>query len=69
MFYSQKVAVPQLENTCPRCESKFSQWSSYHKHVISLDCAKVIRPINTSGRSKAQIVEAVEIIWGNALIK
>ncbi len=68
MFYSQTLAMPRVENLCAKCDSRFKSWVEYHKHVMTVKCAKTIKPLNVSGRSKTQIVEAVEKTWGTALI-
>ena len=53
----------KAENTCSRCGQDFHVWSEYHMHITPMRCARVIRPINTSGRSKAQIIEDAERTW------
>ena len=57
-----------IANHCVRCDSKFDRWADYHAHVTGIPCAKVIRPINTSGRSKTEIVKEWEIKNQGALI-
>ena len=56
MFYSQALEKPRIHNFCAKCETRFIQWSEYHVHVTMKKCVRVIKPINVSGRSKAQIV-------------
>ena len=68
MFYSQKLAQAQVANFCARCERKFSEWSTYHKHVTNNTCIKKILPVRTTNRTKVQIVADVEKTWGSALI-
>jgi len=60
MFYSQRLTKQQTENLCVRCETKFDRWSTYHQHVLSNDCKLAIKPLNTSGRSKEEIVKSWE---------
>jgi len=45
-----------VANLCVRCETRFHDWAVYHRHVVANDCKLKIVPLNTSGRSKAQIV-------------
>ena len=52
-----------IANLCTRCETKFIQWSQYHQHITNNTCAKKIKPLNTSGRTKAEIVGNVENTW------
>lgn len=45
------------DNLCVKCEKVFPTWSQYHAHVTNAVCSRVkLVPVNTSGRSKAQIV-------------
>ncbi len=61
MFYSQVLSKTRIDNVCAKCEAKFSSWGEYYKHVTLVKCAKQIKPINTSGRTKNQIVQAWEL--------
>jgi len=64
MFYSQELQDRQkMVNQCAKCEARFSQWSAYHTHVMLASCAKKIVPLNTSGRTKMQIVMEAESSW------
>lgn len=47
-------------NRCAKCETTFSKWSDYYAHTTGVNCVKVIKPINTSGRTKEQIVRDFE---------
>lgn len=47
-------------NTCAKCEMKFRHWADYNAHLISRVCMAKIVPMNTSGRSKSEIVMAWE---------
>lgn len=47
-------------NTCARCEMSFNTWNEYNTHVVTQTCFKKIVPLNTSGRTKVQIVDAWE---------
>jgi len=67
MFYSQKLAKPQIANVCARCEMRFDQWSIYHAHTITNKCIKKILPTKTSDRTSAKIIADMEATWGNAL--
>ena len=58
-----------VANFCVRCETRFTQWTTYHAHVVGIPCARVIRPVNTSGRSKGQIVDAWELKNQGAIIQ
>ncbi len=61
-MYSQQVAKSHLENFCARCEKRFDSWVEYHAHVTVIRCAKKIVPLNTSGRTKMEIVRAWELV-------
>ncbi len=61
LFYSQILTKQQIDNLCARCEVRFDQWSMYHRHVIANTCRKQIKPFNTSGRTKHQIVTEWEL--------
>ncbi len=62
MFYSQQIAKSvKPDNVCAKCEKKFETWSLYHDHVLRVKCVKVIRPLNTSGRSVTQIINDWEL--------
>ena len=50
-------------NFCARCETTFSKWELYAYHMQSKECVKVIKSVNTSGRTKAQIVNDAERTW------
>jgi hypothetical protein len=52
-----------VHNICARCETRFDMWSAYYIHHTKKSCIKVIRPVNTSGRSKEEIVKDVETTW------
>lgn len=54
------MSPQNISNLCVRCETKFARWNEYHAHVTGIPCSKVIRPLNTSGRTKEQIVTAWE---------
>jgi hypothetical protein len=54
-------------NICAKCKRRFLVWSEYHQHVTEVNCIKLL-PINTSGRTKAQIVAAWEEQHKGALI-
>lgn len=56
MMYSRQLMQQRVENFCAKCETKFPQWSLYHAHVVLAKCQRQIKPFNTSGRSKTQIV-------------
>jgi len=56
MFYSQTLTKKTIDNLCVRCETRFNQWSEYHKHMTGIKCKVKIVALNISGRSKAQIV-------------
>jgi len=60
MFYSQILQIAHIDNTCSRCEQHFPNWGSYHTHATMALCARKLKPLNTSGRSKAQIVANFE---------
>lgn len=49
-----------IANYCVRCEMKFTRWAEYHAHVVGVPCARIIRPVNTTGRTKDQITAAWE---------
>ncbi len=59
-MYSIELMKQRKENVCARCEKHFPQWSEYHKHAMTVKCIKIIRPINTSGRTKIQIISGWE---------
>ena len=69
LFYSQLLEKPRIENLCVRCETRFVQWSAYHAHVTAGKCGKIIKPVNTSGRSRAQIVQEWELKNKGAIIQ
>lgn len=49
------------DNQCAKCHKVFEVWSQYHAHIGTKVCERIkIKPLNTSGRSKAQIVAAWE---------
>src|ERR1700676_1779336 len=54
------------ENRCARCEVSFDTWSLYNTHQNT--CQKVIRPIRTTDRTKAQIVSDYELWLADRLI-
>jgi len=56
MFYSQTLTKQQIDNLCVRCDVRFERWSEYHVHTLAKTCQAKIKPMNTSGRSKTQIV-------------
>ena len=69
MTYSQLIEkVVHIDNTCARCESKFKNWTEYHIHATTINCIKRIRPINITGRSKAQIVADFELKHKGAIL-
>lgn len=51
------------ENRCERCEVRFEKWELYSTHSLNGGCVKVMRPINTSGRTMKQIVADAEQTW------
>ena len=57
-----------VANLCVKCETKFDQWAFYHKHVVANQCHRTIRPTNTSGRAKIEIVKEWEHYNQGALI-
>jgi hypothetical protein len=57
-----------FSNRCPMCEQTFKEWSDYHVHMTQyhgrmISSAITTVPLNTSGRSKAQIVDDAERSW------
>src|SRR5229473_1370429 len=52
--------VNHTENRCAKCEAVFTRWSEYYQHRITVKCAKVIRPVKTTGRIKIEIVKDFE---------
>ena len=52
--------LQNVANLCVRCESRFRKWADYHQHISANTCSAIIRPINTSGRTKTQIVTSWE---------
>lgn len=68
MYYSQILDKARIENVCAKCETRFPTWSVYHSHAVGGGCVKKIKPINTSGRSKAQIVIDWELKHKGAII-
>ena len=47
-------------NRCAKCETTFDKWSDYYAHTIGVNCTKNLKPVNTSGRTKEQIVKDFE---------
>lgn len=58
-----------ISNLCVKCRVAFQSWGDYHAHVTSNACRPKIMPLNTSGRTKAQIVQAWEDANKGALIQ
>ena len=56
-------------NLCVRCEMRFAKWSEYHSHVTGTPCRIQVKPVNTSGRSRAQIIQNWEMHNQGALIQ
>lgn len=52
-------------NNCVKCGLRFTTWHLYRQHA----CNVTIRPENTSGRSKMEIVRSFEETLGVALIQ
>lgn len=50
-------------NRCARCEEVFVKWSEYHAHHVRAQCARKLRPVNTSGRQAAKIIQEAEMSW------
>lgn len=45
------------DNKCAKCHKVFEFWSQYHAHIGTRVCERVVlKPVNTSGRTKTQIV-------------
>lgn len=60
-----------IANLCVRCETRFTQWSDYHEHIMKNQCrvlSRQIKPVRTTTRTHDQIVADVEKTWGSALI-
>ena len=51
-----------MPSTCPICGICFQTWSEYHEHTRTHQ-HKEIKPVNHTGRSKAQIVREAEETW------
>ena len=49
-------------NKCAICEKIFKKWHEYYQHT-QIKCVKKFVAVNTSGRSKRQIVEDAENSW------
>ena len=50
-------------NVCAKCEMSFKVWSEYYHHINTMKCVKIIKPINTTGRKKEEIVMNAERTW------
>lgn len=57
-----------ISNYCVRCETRFTRWIEYHAHVTGIPCAKIIRPVKTSGRTKEQIIADWELKYKGAIL-
>lgn len=68
MFYSQLLSKPVVDNFCVKCETKFTRWTDYHKHVTEVNCLKVIKPIRTTDRTKDKIISDVENSWKKGVL-
>ena len=60
-------------NTCVHCGIGFSKWGDYNEHLqeahkMTSYGTVLIKPVNVSGRSKAQIVKEAEASWLAPLI-
>ena len=51
-----------MPSTCPICGICFQTWSEYHEHTRTHQ-HKEVKPVNHTGRSKAQIVHDAEETW------
>ena len=51
-----------MTNACPVCNLEFHHWPNYSAHLRSHSMHSSL-PLNTSGRTKAQIVASAEDTW------
>ena len=51
-----------MPSTCPYCGIGFHGWGEYHEHLKTHQ-HKEVKPVNHTGRSKAQIVSEAEETW------